>query len=194
MSQALNYAKEYSRALSDIPADVNNPAASIEKFAMLMNEKYGKLLPKGYVFRVATEAEYEYVSKAGVPKGDPRLTWGYSMPNISSLWGVEDMFRSCVLVFQDKVSPLDWDRTRSITHREGHLTILERIDYSKQPSKDPIMWCNERQARYLRRALNEDAQRQHFKIAAAQDGSLCGSLFYLVAAPNVNSLNKFVLK
>jgi hypothetical protein len=176
----------------DIPANVNNPVASIEKFSQLMNEKYGKLLPHGYVFRVATEAEYEYVSKAEAKKGDPRLVWGFMQENVHNPWGVEDLFRPwSKLVFQYRVPAYE---SKSLTHFKGSETLVTMIDYSKQPKKDPLMWCGNQGSRYLRREIAEEAKLIPAKLTAATDGGLCDSVFYLVAAPAVDSLNKFILK
>jgi len=177
---------------SDQAAKVHDPIATIDMFSAALTTKFGHLLPKGYVFRVCTEAEYEYVAKAKATKSDPRLTWNYSQPAVNSPWGVEDMFKTgTIICFEDTV-PYDdgtlWARTKK------GATSLKVMDYSKQPKKDPILRGNTSLPIHLRREF-KGKPKEKFKLTAQPDGKdmgrLWGSQFYLVAAPSVDTLNKF---
>ena len=98
------------------------------------------------------------------------------------------------LVFLDKIPNGDSKSIQSAVDFDGKIspTRICQINYSKQPSVDPVMWCNQGN-RHLRRELNKDARDLKYKLGAFPDGRLAGSVFYFVAGPKLASLNKFIL-
>jgi formylglycine-generating enzyme required for sulfatase activity len=151
------------------------------KFISFLNKKYGEKLPKGYVFRLVTEAEYEYVSKAESKNGDPRLSWGCEGSEYKP-WGIEGLFQG-KKVFQDRISA---DKLTS------DITDVCLLDYSSQPKTDPLMWCEDGKYCCLRRAPKKQLRKL---VSQPRDnlegGHLPGDEFHLVIAPSVNALNKF---
>ena len=151
------------------------------KFISFLNKKYGEKLPKGYVFRLMTEAEYEYVSKAESKNGDPRLSWGCEGSEYKP-WGIEGLFQG-KKVFQDRISA---DKLTS------DITDVCLLDYSSQPKTDPLMWCEDGKYCCLRRAPKKQLRKL---VSQPRDnlegGHLPGDEFHLVIAPSVNALNKF---
>ena len=151
------------------------------KFISFLNKKYGEKLPKGYVFRLVTEAEYEYVSKAESKNGDPRLSWGCEGSEYKP-WGIEGLFQG-KKVFQDRISA---DKLTS------DITDVCLLDYSSQPKTDPLMWCEDGKYCCLRRAPKKQLRKL---VSQPRDnlegGHLSGDEFHLVIAPSVNALNKF---
>lgn len=171
----------------DETAVVWNPKQTIDVISRVMTDKLASILPAGYVVRLATEAEYEYVAKAKAKSGDERLTWGFSKGNVNSPWGVENMFVD-KLCFADCLPEIDGIDFKSIEKCGARLC---KIDYSQQPKKDPILYCDGTPVRHLRREFSKDASRLKYKLVAEPNGILNGSAFYLVVAPAIDSLAKF---
>ena len=166
-------------------ACVDEASLMVEKLPQLLNKRFEGRVPEGYVFRLPTEAEFEYVQKAGAVGNDPRFAWGYSddTDSVPNPWGVQKLFYSgrkdC---FLDRVG--GGKDVVSRFARNTHWTDLVSINYENQPSRDPVGWCEGNHWAVLRRARNR-------KLTGRV---LYGSTFYFVLAPDESRLNKFIWK
>lgn len=168
-------------------ARVNDASLLVQKIPFLLKKRLEGRLPEGYVFRLPTEAEFEYVKKAGAKGDDPRLSWGYRDEEdiVPNPWGVQNLFHDTTDCLFDR-APRYGKGVDVVNRLERNIawTDLVAVNYKNQPKKDPVGWCNDDGWTVLRRQLAR-------KLTANQ-GVLRGSTFYLVLAPDVTRLNKFM--
>lgn len=168
-------------------ARVNDASLLVQKIPFLLKQRLEGRLPEGYVFRLPTEAEFEYVKKAGAKGDDPRLSWGYKDEEdiVPNPWGVQNLFHDTTDCLFDR-APRYGKGVDVVNRLERNIawTDLVAVNYKNQPKKDPVGWCNDDGWTVLRRQLAR-------KLTANQ-GVLRGSTFYLVLAPDVTRLNKFM--
>ena len=81
----------------------------VDEFITLVNKKFANHLPKGYVFRLATWAEWEYAGRAN---GTPGRDW-FALP-----WGMKGQERHIVSV-QDRINALE---AKSVRYREEDIS------------------------------------------------------------------------
>ena len=147
-------------------------------------------IPKGYEFRLPTEAELEYVMKAGTEPGDLRREWGFNDKDgvFNHPWGLSsDIYKLPIVCVFDRGPK--WGGSRCFTNEKnangGFWTNLTKIDYENQPSVDPLGWSYDSSWQVLRR---ESGKRK----LSSSFGKLISNNDYYVLAPEEKLLNKFL--
>ena len=148
-----------------------------------LGKKFRGRLPRDYVFRLPTEAEFEYVLKAEAKEGDPRLEWSFvdRECSLQHPWGVKGLWLNKMCLF-DRYSPGGQDVVRRVA-RNVTWTDLLKINYDNQPQEDPLGWSEDVDWGMLR-----------WKKLGSGQGKTYGSSFFLVVAPDPALLNKFIWK
>lgn len=146
-----------------------------------LGKKFGGRLPRDYVFRLPTEAEFEYVLKAEATEGDPRLEWAFAdkEDSLQHPWGVKGLWRDKMCLF-DRYPPSGQDVVHRIA-RNVTWTDLLKINYDNQPQENPLGW-------------SDDPKWKPLRWPKLGGHGLHGTAFFLVVAPDPALLNKFIWK
>lgn len=146
-----------------------------------LSRKFGSRLPRDYVFRLPTEAEFEYVLKAEAKAGDPRLEWSFvdREDSLQHPWGVKGLWREKMCLC-DRYSPSGQDVVHRIA-RNVTWTDLLKINYGNQPQENPLGW-------------SDDPKWKPLRWPKLGGHGLHGTAFFLVVAPDPALLNKFIWK
>lgn len=169
-----------SRKSSDGFARVDSVQIPVFTFPSAVGKELGGSMPRNYVFRLPTEAEFEYVLKAEAKDGDPRLDWSFvdKEDSLQHPWGIRGLM--C-----DKMCLLDRYRQggQDVIRRTGRnmlWTDIVKINYDNQPQEDPLGWNDDPNWGMLR-----------WKKLGSAQSALYGTAFFLVVAPDPGLLNKF---
>ena len=140
------------------------------------------MLPPGYVFRLPTEAEFEYLQKAEAEKKNAK----------TNIWGVERLYSGGIIVLLDRAPTYGRGDVVNDVSNGTSWTDLVKVNYENQPDKDPVGWSDDPNWRVFRRGLDRNGCR---KLTTTQRGGLMtNNGFYFVVAPDVGKLNKFYWK
>jgi len=167
-----------------------------DEYVAQFQKKFGSLLPKGYVFRLPTEAEWEYVAKSGAKEAKGELfSWkhDYVKQPLKNAWGVSGMNESVKEVCFDKFSgSKDCKGVRF-----GGGAKITMLDYSNVATTDPCFWSDASCARTLRKLMSCWRDNATVKSACVDEPAkdvLFNATFHLVIAPDPATLNKFEIK
>ncbi len=164
-------------------AVINDAAIVVQKLPSALKERFGKMLPPGYVFRLPTEAEFEYLQKSETKDKDAS----------ANIWGVERLYSGGIIALLDRAPAYGRvDVVRKRNHRGVILTALKKVNYENQPDKDPVGWSDDPKWGVFRRGLARNCGGG--KLITAPGGSKYQYGFYFVVAPDVDKLNKFYWK
>lgn len=164
-------------------AVINDGSVVLEKLPSALKERFGKMLPPGYVFRLPTEAEFEYLQKAETNNKNAQ----------TNIWGVERLYSGGYIGLLDKVPAYGRvDVVRRRNHRGVIMTDLVKVNYENQPGKDPVGWTDDPTWSVFRRGLARNCGGG--KLVTAPGGGKYHYSFYFVVAPDIDKLNKFYWK
>ena len=164
-------------------AVINDGSIVLEKLPSALKERFGKMLPPGYVFRLPTEAEFEYLQKSEMNDKNAQ----------TNIWGVERLYSGGLVALLDKAPAYGRvDVVRRRNHRGVIMTDLVKVNYENQPDKDPVGWTDDPTWSVFRRGLARNCGGG--KLVTAPGGGKYHYSFYFVVAPDINKLNKFYWK
>ena len=164
-------------------AVINDGSIVLEKLPSALKERFGKMLPPGYVFRLPTEAEFEYLQKSEMNDKNAQ----------TNIWGVERLYSGGLVALLDKAPAYGRvDVVRRRNHRGVIMTDLVKVNYENQPDKDPVGWTDDPTWSVFRRGLARNCGGG--KLVTAPGGGKYHYSFYFVVAPDVDKLNKFYWK
>ena len=161
---------------------ITDASIVVQKLPSALKERFGKMLPPGYVFRLSTEAEFEYLQKAETKDGDAP----------TNIWGVERLYSGGYIGLLDRAPA--YGRGVDVVNQRSRGTVwtaLEKVSYENQPDKDPVGWSADPNWSVLRRGLARNCGGGKL-ITTQRNGNLYG--FYFVVAPDIDKLNKFYWK
>ncbi len=161
---------------------INDASIVVQKLPLALKERFGKMLPPGYVFRLPTEAEFEYLQKAETKDGDAP----------TNIWGVERLYSGGYIGLLDRAPA--YGRGVDVVNRRGRGTVwtdLVKVNYENQPDKDPVGWSDDPNWSVFRRGLARNCGGGKL-LTGQSDKFLYG--FYFVVAPDIDKLNKFYWK
>ena len=164
-------------------AVITDASIVVRKLPSSLKERFGKMLPPGYVFRLPTEAEFEYLQKAETKDGDGQ----------TNIWGVERLYSGGIIGLLDRAPT--YGRGVDVVNRRSRGTVwtdLEKVSYENQPDKDPVGWSDDPNWGVFRRRLARNCGGG--KLITAPGGSKYQYGFYFVVAPDIDKLNKFYWK
>ena len=162
-------------------AVITDASIVVQKLPSVLKERFGKMLPPGYVFRLPTEAEFEYLQKAEMKDGDAP----------TNICGVERLYSGGYIGLLDR-APAYGKGVDVVNRRRGAvMTDLVKVNYENQPDKDPVGWSDDPNWSVFRRGLARDCGGG--KLLTGQGGRFQYG-FYFVVAADVEKLNKFYWK
>ncbi len=163
-------------------AGIDDVSIVIQKLPSVLKERFGKMLPPGYVFRLPTEAEFEYLQKAETKDKNAQ----------TNIWGVERLYSGGIIALLDRAPA--YGRGVDVVNDVSNgtvWTVLAKVNYENQPDKDPVGWSDDPNWSVFRRRLTRDCKEGKL-ITNQRTNKLYG--FYFVVAPDVDKLNKFYWK
>ena len=160
-------------------AGIDDASIVVQKLPSVLKERFGKMLPPGYVFRLPTEAEFEYLQKSETKDKDAP----------TNIWGVERLYSGGIIGLLDRAPA--YGKGVDVVNRKRVMTDLEKVNYDNQPDKDPVGWSDAPNWSVFRRRLARNCGGGKL-ITTQCNSNLYG--FYFVVAPDVDKLNKFYWK
>ena len=163
-------------------AGIDDASIVVQKLPSVLKERFGKMLPPGYVFRLPTEAEFEYLQKSETKDKDAP----------TNIWGVERLYSGGIIALLDRAPA--YGRGVDVVNRWHDAmawTDLVKVNYENQPDKDPVGWSDDPNWSVFRRRLARNCNEGKL-ITIQRTNQLSG--FYFVVAPDVDKLNKFYWK
>ena len=161
---------------------ISDASIVVQKLPSVLKERFGKMLPPGYVFRLPTEAEFEYLQKAETNDKNAQ----------TNIWGVERLYSGGYIGLLDRAPA--YGRGVDVVNETSDDTVwtnLVKVNYDNQPDKNPVGWSDNPNWSVFRRGLARNCGGGKL-ITNQRSNKLYG--FYFVVAPDVDKLNKFYWK